>query len=681
MRNELDHSLSPYLLQHRDNPVHWQMWGKEALAEAQRLGKPILLSIGYAACHWCHVMAHESFEDQATADLMNDLFVNIKVDREERPDIDHIYMSALHALGQHGGWPLTMFLTPSGEPFWGGTYFPPQARYGQPAFKTVLREVRRIYQSDPDRITHNTMTLTEALRSETTGRTDLDLTPAMFDGLAERLGQALDPVNGGLSGAPKFPNAPILEFLWRGADRQEDAHLREALLHTLRRICQGGIYDHLGGGFARYTVDARWLVPHFEKMLYDNAQLLDLLNLAHQATGEPLFRARMEGVVDWLVREMTDPQTGAFFSSLDADSEGVEGKFYVWSWTEIADVLDEEDAAFFARFYDCPEAGNWHDEHTGQSTIILNRLDMPLGEAGEEGRLEGLRQKLLARRGARIRPGLDDKILADWNGLMIAALVQAGLSLQRRDWIAMAERAFHGIVQSLAYRGADGHERIGHSFRGGQAVRPGFALDHVQMIRAALCLQQARPDDPTFLAWALDWARALETYHLDPVSGLLTQAANDAQDLIVKLSPTSDDAVPNAHSVWLKALIELAAFTGDETWRDKADALLHSVTAAIAKNPFGHCALLSGFDYRLRAKEIVLIGKDLDALRQAATGASPLNRIIVDFGEGTLPDHHPTQAQRALAKHGAVFICSAGTCSLPIYSTADLRAVLSGERS
>src|SRR5262245_36498418 len=349
--NRLAQETSPYLLQHKHNPVDWLAWSPQALAEAKRTEKPILLSVGYAACHWCHVMAHESFENDATARVMNDLFVNIKVDREERPDIDQIYMTALHHLGEQGGWPLTMFLTAAGEPVWGGTYFPKTSRYGRPAFVDVLREVSRLFREEPDKIGQNRDALMERLarQARPAGKTVVGVNE--LDQLARQIGGAFDPTNGGLRGAPKFPNAALYETLWRAGLRTGDERFFKLIVHTLERICEGGIYDHLGGGFSRYSVDERWLTPHFEKMLYDNAQLLELLALAHGRSGAPLFRQRARETVGWLRREMTTAE-GAFCASVDADSEGEEGKFYVWSKAEIVDALGADDGAFFAQHYD-----------------------------------------------------------------------------------------------------------------------------------------------------------------------------------------------------------------------------------------------------------------------------------------------------------------------------------------
>src|SRR6516165_3908179 len=369
--NRLGKETSPYLLQHQDNPVHWWAWGPEALVEAKRTAKPILLSVGYAACHWCHVMAHESFEDEATAAVMNELFVNIKVDREERPDIDAIYMRALHNLGESGGWPLTMFLDSHARPFWGGTYFPPQPRFGRPAFAQVLREIARIYREEPDKVRHNAELLVKSLNENDPGRGGTVVTDDLLADLTRRMVASVDPRFGGLSGAPKFPQWNFFWLLWRGAIRYADQAARHAVDVTLTHICQGGIYDHLGGGFARYSVDERWLVPHFEKMLYDNALLVDLLCEVYRETSNRLYAMRIDETVGWLLREMV-AQGGGFAASLDADSDGAEGKFYVWSKAEIVEVLGEADATVFSEVYDVSERGNW------EGHVILNRLGNPL---------------------------------------------------------------------------------------------------------------------------------------------------------------------------------------------------------------------------------------------------------------------------------------------------------------
>ena len=663
MSNQLRDATSPYLLQHAANPVHWRQWGTLALAEALAEGKPILLSIGYAACHWCHVMAHESFEDAETAELMNRLFVNIKVDREERPDIDHIYMSALHAQGQQGGWPLTMFLTPQAAPFWGGTYFPKEARYGRASFKDVLAQVAHAFRASPDSIARNVEALTPVAPDAVQPG---DIAPAAIEQTAARLVSAFDPRHGGLNGAPKFPNPAILDFLMRAAARSGDARLLQPVLLTLERICNGGICDHLGGGFARYSVDERWLVPHFEKMLYDNAQLLELLAAAWQVSGNALFRQRAIETVAWLEREMVAPG-GGFCASLDADSDGVEGRFYIWTAAQIEAALGPLDAAWFCHHYDVTPEGNWHDEHTGQPVAILNRLDGPDLAAEDLPRLQALREKLLAARARRNRPGLDDKVLADWNGLQIAALVNAANALSEPHWIVLARRGFHFVCESLAHVTPDGFSRLGHSWRAGARLQAGFASDYVFMIRAALSLHEAEASGG-YLDWAIRWARALETLHRNQATGLLCMAAKDAHDVIVRLSPTSDDAVPNPHGPYAMALVALSAHTGDDSWRHSADEMIAAVAASANASPFNHCSLLAAVDYRLRVAEIAIGGPESISFRTAALAIPFQSRIVVDAS--------PRADLRPNVAGAWAIVCRNRICSLPITDPVAINAAV-----
>jgi uncharacterized protein YyaL (SSP411 family) len=674
--NELSQAASPYLLQHAHNPVHWRIWGKAALKEARDANKPILLSVGYAACHWCHVMAHESFEDPETAAVMNELFVNIKVDREERPDIDHIYMSALHAFGERGGWPMTMFLTPTGEAFWGGTYFPKGEQCGRPAFVTVLRSVARAFQVDPGRVTYNAKLIRDALsQADTTGGVPLSL--ALIDPLAAQIANYVDPINGGLRGAPKFPNAPIFELLWRASARLGEKSYLALVDLTLTRMSQGGIYDHLRGGFARYSVDERWLVPHFEKMLYDNAQILELLALCYRGIGNELLRARACEIVAWLERDMTTRE-GGFCASLDADSGGEEGKFYVWTWDELDDVLGHDDAIFFGEFYGATPEGNWAEEPRGPRVTILNRLDTKPATAADEARLAPLKAKLLAAQEQRMHPGLDDKIMADWNGLMIAALVNAATALGEPRWIVPAARAYRYIVETLQYADSSGERRLAHSARAGVVVRPGLALDHAAMLRAALALHEARNfaadvEDHDYLGNAIAWARAIEAHHIDPQTGLLAMSADDTSDVILRLTPTADDAIPNAHSVYLTGLLRLASATGDDSWRQRADALFAVLASAVRSNPVGHAGILNALDLHLRGLEIVTAGPARQALYGGALSIPFSDRMVfdVDSANAIRPDHPAAaQAETAVA---AAFVCSAGTCSLPVHDPDALK--------
>jgi uncharacterized protein YyaL (SSP411 family) len=716
-RNRLARETSPYLLQHKHNPVDWWPWGADALAEAQRTGKPILLSIGYAACHWCHVMAHESFEDEATAAMMNELFVNIKVDREERPDIDQIYMSALHHLGEQGGWPLTMFLTPAGEPVWGGTYFPNTARYGRPAFVDVLREVARLFREEPEKIGNNRDALMQRLaeRARPAGRVTIGARE--LDQIARQVAGAIDPVHGGLRGAPKFPNAALYELLWRAGLREagranpppahphpnpspqagEGTEGERALAGggetvptsadvgpggslannryfrlvelTLERICEGGIYDHLGGGFARYSVDERWLVPHFEKMLYDNAQLLELLALAHQRSGQPLFRERARETVDWLAREMTTEE-GVFCASLDADSEGEEGKFYVWAHADIVQVLGEDDAAFFVQHYDVSEGGNFEGHN------ILNRLKGLPRSMEDEARLAVLREKLLIVRSKRVRPGLDDKVLADWNGLMIAALVNAGTMLDEPSWIERAARAFNFIARAMT-RG----DRLGHSWREGRLLYPGLAPDFAAMIHAALALYEAT-GTAAYLERALAWQRAFDAHYANAANGGYYLTALDAEGLVVRPAATHDDATPNANAVAAQNLLRLSVLTGDAAWRSRADHLFDGVLAGAADNLLSHAALLNALDLRLNAAQIVATGPEHARFAGAALRLPYLNRIVLRApSAASLPAAHPAQAKIAAGPASAAFVCVGERCSLPVTSPDQIAQTVAAMRA
>jgi uncharacterized protein YyaL (SSP411 family) len=670
-QNRLSHETSPYLLQHKANPVDWWAWGPDALAEAKQTNRPILLSVGYAACHWCHVMAHESFEDTDTARVMNELFVNIKVDREERPDIDQIYMSALYHLGEHGGWPLTMFLTPAGEPIWGGTYFPKTSRYGKPAFVDVLREIARLFRDEPDKIERNRSALMEQLAAAARPAGRVTIGTVELDNAARQLGGLIDPVNGGTRGAPKFPQAALFELLWRAGQRTGEARYFAAVEITLDHICQGGIYDHLGGGFSRYSVDEHWLVPHFEKMLYDNAQLLELLAIAHQRNGKALYRQRAHETVEWLKREMTTAE-GAFSASLDADSEGAEGKFYVWSYDDdVMRALGSADGEFFARHYDVTPAGNFEGHN------ILNRLQPQPHSEEDEARLAALRAKLLAVRDTRVRPGLDDKVLADWNGLMIAALTNAGLMFDEPQWLEMAARAFNFIARTMA-RG----DRLGHSWREGQLTFPGLASDFAAMIRAALALYEAT-GQKNYLDQALAWQHALDRDYANTEAGTYYLTAADAEGLVIRPAATTDEATPNHNAVAAGNLVRLATLAGNDSWRDKADRLIAAIAPQAVENLYMHMALLNAVDLRLRAAEIVVTGEGTraQALLAASRALPPLDRIVLHAPSAeALPPSHPARDKLEATREPQAFVCIGGTCTLPVTNPASLIGAINTAR-
>jgi len=663
LKNRLRDTTSPYLIQHQDNPVHWQPWDDEALAEAKALDRPILLSIGYSACHWCHVMAHESFENQAIADLMNGYFVNIKIDREERPDLDQIYMRALGLLGEQGGWPLTMFLTPDGEPFWGGTYFPPESRYGRPGFPDVLTTMAHIWANERHKVDGNKKALVEALNQLSSPKPGDGLTVAGIDDAARHIIRMFDPVHGGLQGAPKFPQTPILDFLWRRAVATGDGAIKDAVVHTLNRICQGGIYDHLGGGFARYSVDDRWLVPHFEKMLYDNALLLGLIADVYALNKDPLLAARAEETVAWLEREMM--VEGGFASALDADSEGEEGKFYVWDETEIDQVLGEERDAFKATF-DVTPAGNW------EGKTILNRSsqDKLYPEDQEEALLPSI-QRLLEAREKRVRPGLDDKVLADWNGLMIANLAKASAVFGEPTWLTLAKKAFAFVEEKMT----DG-DRIAHSWREGQRLDLGFIDDYAAMADAALALLQ-HTGESLYQDRAIAWVAHLDQHHRDEQHGGYFQTASDAKDVLVRPKNAQDGPSPAGNGLLATVLARLFDLTGDTLYRERAEELFQAFAGETNQNPIIHATLLNGLAMLERPVQIILVGDGADPalgkLRDVALAAAIPGATVQVIGpDHQLPPGHPAHGKGLVDGQPTAYVCEAQTCRLPVTDPDEL---------
>ena len=666
--NRLSDETSPYLLQHKNNPVHWHPWGKPALAEAKASGRPVMISIGYSACHWCHVMAHESFENVETAALMNELFVNIKVDREERPDIDSFYQHALQLLGEHGGWPLTMFLTAEGEPFWGGTYFPGEAKYGRPGFREVLRRISQIYATEPDKVRTNAAAIKDALAQ--IAEADAGDLPGI-DTIDEAAGQLLgliDSVHGGIGGAPKFPQVPIFELLWRAYLRGRGPQYRDAVTVTLDRMCQGGIYDHLAGGFARYSVDAFWLVPHFEKMLYDNAQLIDLLTLVWQETGNPLYEQRIAETVGWLLREMV-VEGGGFAGALDADSEGEEGRFAVWSESEIDAVLGPE-AAFFKDAYDVSDTGNW------EGKTILNRSKRPeLGSETEEIRLAEARAKLLAVRQERVPPGLDNKVLSDWNGLAIAGLGNAGLVFGRSDWIEAAVSAFDFVVSKIIVDG-----RLQHSWCAGRPAHPATLDDYANLCRAALVLHEARGEE-RYLSQAIEWVAIVESGYADNDGGYFF-TSEDVDDVAVRQKTALDNATPAGNATLIGVLARLYYLTGEEMYRTRAEMLTRAFSGGLKRNVFSHATLLNNCELLQDALQVVLCGaeeKDDNraAMHQAVLSHSLPNRVLLHVAKGSaLPTTHPAYGKEPIGNIITAFVCRGTTCSLPLNDPEALSAQL-----
>ncbi len=667
-KNLLGSETSPYLRQHADNPVHWQPWNDDTLARAQADGKPILLSVGYAACHWCHVMAHESFEDDGIAELMNESFINIKVDREERPDIDTIYQHALALLGEQGGWPLTMFLTPAGEPFWGGTYFPPEPRYGRSGFPQVLARVAEIYHQEPDKIRQNATALIDALKTLSVARAGDGFSLDLTDQVAQRLVKDVDRVYGGIGGAPKFPHPPNMKLLWRAWLRTGNTECRDAVILTLDRMSQAGIYDHLGGGYARYATDPAWLIPHFEKMLYDNAQLLELLALVWKETKSPLYENRIRETVAWLLREMT-VEGGGFAGTLDADSEGEEGKFYVWQESEI-DALLGDKADFFKAAYDVGPNGNW------EGTTILNRSQRPeLLSDDDEQRLAAGRDVLLAARAKRIRPGRDDKVLADWNGLIIAALARTGTVFQMPEAVAAAERAFRFVCEAMS----DG-DRLRHSWCGGRLDHPASLDDYANMCRAALILRETT-GERSYLDQARRWIDVLDAHYLEPETGTYYFSADDVTDLITRPRTAADNATPAGNAVLAGVFARLFYLTGESPWRDRADRLISGFSGELERSIFPFATLLNANELIQQAVQLAIVGTTgdgaTDVLVAAAQEVSLPDLVVQVVGpETALPDGHPAQGKGQSDGRATAYVCRGATCTLPITDPAALAAEL-----
>lgn len=664
-RNLLGDETSPYLLLHKDNPVHWRPWSNAALAEAQALGKPILLSSGYAACHWCHVMTHESFENPETAAYLNEHFVCIKIDREERPDLDQIYQTASMTMGQTGGWPLTMFLTPDGRPFAAGTYFPPEEKFGKPAFSRVLADVVNAYANEPDKVTETAGRVQEQLTKIWGGEEPKALNPSIIEPVSRKLTQRVDLFFGGLDGVPKFPQPPVYHLIWRAYMRSALNPFANAVVTTLDHICQGGIYDHLGGGFARYATDERWLVPHFEKMLYDNAGLVELMTLVWQHTRSPLYATRVDETVDWVLREMTTKE-GAFASSLDADSEGEEGKYYVWSEAEIDEILGPNEAPFFKQVYGVTAEGNWEGKN------ILHRLGvMGFLRPDQEAVLTRNRRMLLMARAKRVRPGFDDKILADWNGMMIAALAQAGAVFKKADWHFAAIRAFWAIAELLG----DG-DKLYHSFRGKRGRDETTADGYANMARAAMLLYEIT-SDTRYLDKAKEWAERLETAFADTVRGGYYYSSAEAGDVIVRIKTAVEMQTGNYNGIATEVLARLYFATGEQKYRDRSTAAISAAGPEIEKQALSCSTMLNAMEFIVNAVQIIIIGDDRNpdtqALVRAVLDRSVGTRIMMLMRPGQkLPASHPAFGKTMEGGKPTAYVCVGQNCSQPIVQAAQL---------
>jgi uncharacterized protein len=612
MSNHLISSNSPYLLQHANNPVNWYPWGEEALKKARAEDKPIFLSIGYAACHWCHVMAHESFEDPDTAQIMNDYFINIKVDREERPDLDSIYMQAVVGMTGSGGWPMSVFLTPEGKPFYGGTYFPPTQRYNMPAFRQVLLSVARIWREDRPKLLESSQQITGYILKNMPGLSPgQPLTLTTLENAALSLAQGYDWKNGGWGRAPKFPQPMALEFLLRRAVRKDTLAL-EITTHALQAMAKGGMYDVVGGGFARYSTDDQWLIPHFEKMLYDNAQLALAYLHAYLLTHQARYKLVCEETLDFVMRELTHP-AGGFFSSLDADSEGEEGKFYVWSLNEIRQVIQNPaDFDFFQTAYGLTESGNFEGLSVLQRQLgdkqLAERYHLPEEEV--PSRLSRLHALLLQRRASRIRPGTDDKVLVSWNALMLSAFAEAARYLQRMDYLEIARQNAGFLLQALFQ-----DEKLLRSWRQGKASHNAYLEDHASLILALLNLYQSDPNPVWFNSAEMVTKTMLEKFS-DPGGGFF-DTPRDHETLIARPKDLQDNATPSGNALAAMALLKIAAFTGQGEWRTLAENMLQSIQDIAVRHPTAFSLWLSAIDFALGpVQEVAILGKPEDPAKQ-----------------------------------------------------------------
>ncbi len=658
--NRLAAEGSPYLRQHADNPVDWYPWGTEAFDEARRSGKPVLLSVGYSSCHWCHVMAHESFEDPATAGLMNDFFVNVKVDREERPDVDSLYMEAVTSLTGHGGWPMTVFLTPEGEPFFAGTYFPPTARQGMPSFSDVLRRVHEAWAQRRNDVRDQAQRITQSLdRTQRLPLSGAGEPPGseVLERAATALRHHYDAAWGGFGGAPKFPQAMTLEALLRHWRRSGDDDVLAMVVNSLDCMASGGIYDHLGGGFSRYATDQRWLVPHFEKMLYDNALLLGLYTRAWQITAKPRYLQVVEETVEYLLRDLR-LAGGGFASAEDADSEGEEGKFYVWSIEEIGEVSGEA-AEAVVDWYGATEGGNFEGSNILWRPVRGDLLRPP--------EIEAARRALLARRSKRVRPGLDDKVLTEWNGLLISALTAAATATGNQVWLAAAVACGEFLAGNL--RRADG--RWLRSWQAGDADRPAgarhlaCAADYAAMLDAFCRLGEAT-GQARWTEEACRTADDLLELFWDPGGGGLLTCGHDAEPLVATPRDLFDNATPSANSAAALGLLRLGALTGRDEYRSRAAEICGLLGPLAGEHPTGFGNLLCALDvYATGATEVVITGDRPDLVD--AVHRSWLPNAVLAWGE---PYDSPLWHQRP---DGAAYVCRRYVCEAPTADAAELR--------
>ncbi|MBM4254412.1 MAG: thioredoxin domain-containing protein [Deltaproteobacteria bacterium] len=676
--NRLSKETSPYLLQHAHNPVDWFPWGEEAFAKAKAENKPILLSVGYSACHWCHVMERESFENEQIAQLMNELYVNIKVDREERPDVDEIYMNAVQMLTGRGGWPMTVFLTPDGKPFYGGTYFPPEDRHNLPAFPRVLAGVAQAYREKPQEVAHSTAQILANLEKLSHREETLrPLHESTLEKTASSLAQHVDHTHGGLGGAPKFPNSMVFGFFLRQYKASGRRQYLDVTLHTLRKMAEGGMYDQLGGGFHRYSVDERWLVPHFEKMLYDNALLVRVYLEAYQATHEVFFRQVVEETLAYVEREMLHPD-GGFYATQDADSEGEEGKFFVWSHDEVMRILGDEAGEIFCRYYDVTDVGNFEHHNILHPTLSLEQLAKlfrrNLAEVSQL--IAEAKHKLFLVREQRVKPGRDEKILTSWNGLMLSAFVEGYKVLGHPRYLAIARQTTDFIFARLYREG-----RLLHCYKEGQAKFNAYLDDYAFLAAAFIDLYEAT-FERQYLDMALELTETLLSRFWDATEGAFFFTSIDHEALISRSKSAFDGSVPSGNSVAALTLLRLFSLTDKREYLNKAEQLLRLFYDAMEQNPFGFSHMLCALDFYLhRPTEICLLGivhepQTRELLAEIHSQLLP-NKTLVGI-ESPQQSQLPGMFAGKVQVDGQVtaYVCRNFTCSLPVIDREALRKVL-----
>jgi hypothetical protein len=684
--NRLAREKSPYLLQHQHNPVDWFPWGDEAFTRAAAENKPIFLSIGYSTCHWCHVMERESFENEEIARFLKEHFISIKVDREERPDVDKIYMTFVQGMTGSGGWPLNVFITPDRKPFFGGTYWPPESKYGRPSFLQVLQQVASAWQTRSNEILASASKLQEQLTELTARGSTNGWRPdsALLQGAGLRLKEGYDPVNGGFGSAPKFPSPSHPRFLLRYAARFKDEEATRMVLHTCERMAAGGIYDQIGGGFARYSVDARWLVPHFEKMLYDNAQLVQLYLDAHIISGETRYADVVRDVLRYVLRDMTHPE-GGFYSAEDADSEGKEGKFYTWTTEELRQLLTAQEYDLATNYFGVTPEGNFLDHSDPEPLRNQNVLSIahPSAGRGAEGTLDSIRQKLFKARARRVRPHLDDKVLASWNGLMLGAMARAGIILNDETYLAAAERNLAFLKSRLwlpPKASTDAPRALGtlfHRWRDGQRDNTQLLESYAFLLGGVLDLYEATLR-PEHLEFAVALAESMVDKFYDPEHGGFWQSTVDAKDLIVRVKDDYDGAEPSGNAVATMSLLRLAAITEQKHFRAAAEKTLGLFGERLHQLPQAVPFLLSGLDFSLEEpRRAVIAGAGSDATSRELIRAAHLvyqpNKIVMGHTGPVEPF-----ARTLTPKDGkpTAYVCTGTACQAPTHSADKLKALL-----